>query len=254
MKGACLVAAISGLLLAGAALASSSDEIQVYDDEINKPGQVGLELHTNYVSSGAKTPAWPGDAPSDHSLRVTPEFSYGLTDTLEAGAYLPLLRESNGDSHLEGAKLRLKYISAPKDAPYYWGLNWELGRVTFRSAEQHWNMELRPIMGYKINKWQFAVNPMLEFALSGTHSNVPDFSPAVRASYELKEELSVSLEHYAGLGPLNNIAPYSQQTQNTYAVVDTVIAGYNVDFGVGKGWNANSDKWTIKAIINVPFK
>ena len=253
-KWICLAAAISGLLLTGAALASSDDEIQVYDDAIGKPGEIGLDIHTNYVPSGAKTPAWPRDAPSDHSFRVTPEFNFGLTETLEAGLYLPFLRESNGSNHLEGAKVRLKYLSAPKNSPYYLGLNGELGHVSIRSAEQRWNLEVRPIIGYKIDKWQFTLNPILGFVLSGEHSNVPEFSPAVRASYELKEDLSFSLEHYAGLGQLNNIVPYSQQTHNTFVVVDAVVAGHNVDFGVGKGWNANSDKWTVKAIINFPIK
>jgi len=249
-----LAAAISSLLLTGNALASSGDEIQVYDDAIGKPGEIGLDIHANYVPSGKKTPDWGGDAPSHHSFRVTPEFNFGLTETLEAGLYLPFLRESNGDSHLEGAKVRLKYLTAPKDSAYFWGLNGELGHVSLRSAVQRWNLEVRPIIGYKINKWQFTVNPILGFELSGTHSNVPEFEPAVRASYELHEDLSVSLEHYAGLGPLNNIAPYSEQSHITYVVVDTLVAGHNVDFGVGKGWNANSDKWTIKAIINFPIK
>ena len=246
--------AILVLSVAGTALAASPDEIQVYNDAINKQGESSLDIHTNYVISGAKTAAWPGDTPSDHSFRVTPEFAYGLTENWEFGAYLPFLMESNGTKHIEGAKLRLKYLSAPKDSSFYWGLNGELGRVSFRSAEQNWNVELRPILGYRAEKWHFTVNPILGWALSGTQSRVPGFSPAFRVSYVLKEDLSVSLEHYADLGNLNNILPYSQQTHNTYAAIDTVVAGHNINFGVGKGWNANSDKWTVKAIINVPFK
>lgn len=63
------------LLLAKAALAASNDEIQVYNDAINKPSEFGLDLHMNYVLSGQASPAWPGDAPSNHSFRLTPEFS-----------------------------------------------------------------------------------------------------------------------------------------------------------------------------------
>jgi hypothetical protein len=253
IKPAIFVPAILGISLTGNVLAATGDEIQVYDDDINKPKEFSLELHSNYIISGSKTPAWEGDAPSHHSFRITPEFAYGLTETLEAGLYLPLLRESGQDVRLEGAKLRLKYLSAPKDVPYYWGLNGELGHVSLRSAEQHWNMELRPIFGYRMDKWQFTVNPTLEWALSGVHDNVPEFSPALRVSYALKEELSLSLEHYAELGKVNHLLPSSQQTQTTFIALDTNVSGHDLNFGVGKGWNGNSDKWTVKAIVNMPF-
>jgi hypothetical protein len=247
-----IIIAILGLSAAKAALAATADEIQVYDDASAKVGAYELAVHVNHVMSGTQTPAWPGDAPSDHSSRITPEIAYGLNEHWDWGGYLPLLRESNGNTHLEGAKLRLKYVSAPKDSAFYWGLNGELGVVSVRSADHSWNTELRPILGYRGEKWHFTLNPIVGWTLASGQSRVPDFSPAFRASYALKEDLSVSLEHYADLGKLNNILPGDQQGHTTYAVVDTTIAGYDLNFGIGRG-NANADKWTVKAIIGVPL-
>ncbi len=249
-----LVAAVLALLYAGAASASSNDEIQVYDDAINRPGEMGLDLHMNHVITGIKQPAWPGDAPSNHSTRLTPEFSYGLNEKWELGVYLPLLQTAGGARYAEGAKVRIKYL-APRedDESFYWGINQELGWVSLRSAEQHWNVEIRPILGWRTGKWHLTVNPIIGFELNGPNRENPDFSPAMRASYEVAPNLSVGVEHYAGLGKLEHISPYGQQSQNTYLVVDTELAGHAINFGVGKGWNASSDKWTVKAIIGSRF-
>ncbi|MBI3523667.1 MAG: hypothetical protein HY066_03945 [Betaproteobacteria bacterium] len=79
------------------ALAASSDEIQVYDDAINTPGETSVELHMNYVPSGLRTPAYSGEIPARHEFRLTPEFAYDLNQRWEAGFYLPAIRATGGD-------------------------------------------------------------------------------------------------------------------------------------------------------------
>ena len=93
---------------------AAADEIQVYTEELDAPGQAGLELHVNYVLKGAKTPSYEGEMLSNHRLQVTPEFSYGLTKTLEAGLYLPAAMSADGKLYGNGMRFRLKYI-APRD-------------------------------------------------------------------------------------------------------------------------------------------
>jgi len=58
---------------------AAPEEIQVYLDELNAPGQLGLDLHSYYVMAGAGTAAYSGAQPALHVFRLTPEFSYGLT-------------------------------------------------------------------------------------------------------------------------------------------------------------------------------
>src|ERR1700675_2958012 len=95
---------LCGLILipsiAGAAL---SDEIQVYTDDINAPGKFGLELHINTTPKGRRVPDYPGEVVPNHGLRITPEFSYGLTETWEAGLYIPTNRDPSGDVSVAGA-------------------------------------------------------------------------------------------------------------------------------------------------------
>ncbi len=65
--------------------AAMIDEIQVYADDINKAGEFGLELHINTTPKGRSTQDFPREITPWHSLRFTPEFSYGITKDLEAG-------------------------------------------------------------------------------------------------------------------------------------------------------------------------
>ena len=60
--------------ISNAPLAAAPGEIQVYLDEMNQPGQFGLDVHSNFVFTGALTDDYPGQQQSLHRLRVTPSF------------------------------------------------------------------------------------------------------------------------------------------------------------------------------------
>jgi len=120
------------MLLAAPAVAALQDEIQVYTDDINKPGEAGLELHVNTTPRGRTTPDYPGEITPERGVRFTPEFSYGLTDGWEAGFYLPALRTPNGEYDVAGAKLRLKWLPVRGDEArggWFAGGNLELSRL-----------------------------------------------------------------------------------------------------------------------------
>lgn len=82
------VLAVALFSLSGSMAVAAPDEIQVYTEEMNKPGEFSLELHSNYALKGAKAPSYQGEKPGHHMLQITPEFSYGVTKALEAGMYL----------------------------------------------------------------------------------------------------------------------------------------------------------------------
>src|SRR5512143_4145445 len=84
---------------------AAPDEIQVYTEEMDETGELGLELHVNYVIDGAKMPSYEGESPSYHMLQTTPEFSYGISPSWEAGMYLPVAREADGSWYGNGLRL-----------------------------------------------------------------------------------------------------------------------------------------------------
>ena len=111
-------AAAAVLLLISAGTARAADEeIQVNQDEMNKKGQFGLDVHVNYVAQNTAPPDYPGQQPSVYRTRITPEWAYGLTDHVELGLYLPLTTVVNNRFSVLGEKARIKYIATKPDAP-----------------------------------------------------------------------------------------------------------------------------------------
>lgn len=247
-----LLMAISGLSFwSMATMASTDDEIQVYNNAINAPGKFGLEIHSNFVVDGTRVPAYLGDAPSNGSFRETSEFSYGLSEKWEIGAYLPLLAQG-GITRLEGGKLRLKYLQQKEDG-FYYGFNTEVGHTTKRTSEQPWNQELRPIVGYHGEAWRVAFNPVLSWSLVGRDAFLPSFDPMLKIGHVVSDNVMLGVEHFAALGMVNKIDSLNNQGQNTYLVVDATVANVNVNFGAGYGWTQDSDRWTVKLILGLPF-
>lgn len=230
-------------------MAASADEIQVYDETINKIGELNVDVHMNYVSSGIKTPAYSGEIPAHHNFRMTPEFAYGCSNNMEAGLYVPAIRDADGNWYSELARARLKYLGDNREHGFYWGINFELGPSTIRTSEQRWNLETRPIMGYKSYDWNLTVNPIVGLTLSGD-SHTPGFSPAFRISRRATEKTWLNIEHYSDFGNVNRLHSISQET---YLTSDTEILGHDINIGVGHGWTVESNNWTIKIILNIPL-
>ncbi len=65
----------------GAARAALTDEIQVYDAEINEVGQFSVELHNNFTAIGHHEPDFPGGIVPNHTLNGVPEWAYGVTNS-----------------------------------------------------------------------------------------------------------------------------------------------------------------------------
>lgn len=245
----CLMAAAASFSAQAAA-----DEIQVYTQEMDEPGEFGLELHMNYVPKGRKEASFPGEMKSDRRLQLTPEFSYGLSKTLEAGLYLPVALADDGHLVGNGLRFRLKYI-APREEEekFFWGLNAELGFSARRIAESRTGLELRPIIGYMDEHWLLAFNPILNMDLSDKVSRQPQFEPAVKVTRSVAEGLRVGMEYYGEYGPLNHMLPASERSHYLYAVMDVASRGLDINFGIGRGFINAEDQWVIKAILAIPF-
>lgn len=252
-----LTASLATLLLLTAAQPASAapDEIQVYTEEMDDPGEFGLELHLNYVPKGRREASYPGEIASEHRVQVTPEFSYGLTKNLEAGLYLPFSYSAkDGELHGNGMRFRLKFI-APRDSDhgFYWGLNGEYGWSAHRVSESHLGLELRPIIGYHDDDWQISFNPILDTDLSTNASRQPKFEPALKVTHTVFEGLNAGLEYYGEYGPVRHMLPTSERTHYLYGVVDVDMHGFDMNFGIGRGIKNAEDQWVVKAIIAFPF-
>jgi len=248
----------AALPLAGVASAAEQDEIQVYADDINKPGETGLELHLNTTPSGRVAPDYPGEITNNHGFRFTPEFSYGLTSDVELGLYLPMLTDMNGDYHFVGVKYRLKWLPlrpAEGGEGFFAGANSELSRVGYKFSASRWTSELRPIFGYRGKDWLLAVNPILDWDLSdGRESFEPSFLPSIKLTHAVWSGVSLGAEYYSDLGKIAHIEPWNRQDNRIYGVVDVDMKPLVFNFGIGYGLTDAADRWTVKAILEVPIQ
>jgi hypothetical protein len=236
--------------------AALQDEIQVYTDDINHPGELGLELHVNTTPKGVTTPSYAGEILNDHGLRVTPEISWGLTKTVDVGLYLPTVRSSDGHYYAAGAKARIKWLPIQPDehSGLFSGVNLEVGQVKSQFSESVRSTEVRTIVGWKNKDWLMAVNPIFSWDISTgyTHSS-PDFTLATKVARWVSDSVALGVEYYNGRGRLSQVLPSSQQEKSTYVVLDYEGEPFDFNLGIGKGRTAVTDTWTVKAIVSYPF-
>lgn len=254
-----VVLALSALGWAGLAQAALQDEIQVYTDDINAPGERSLELHVNTTPSSSVGPSYPGESVNLHGLRITPEFAWGLTRTVEAGLYLPTVRDSSGNFSLAGLKLRLKWMplqpqeTAAGRVGGYAGTNFELSSVAYRFEEQRRTLEMRNIAGWRGPVWSFAVNPILRWGLASGYRGAPEFELDLRLMRAIGEAGQVGLEYYDVMGRLGRFDPASQRDRRAYVVWERDLPrGWALHLGAGRGFGG-ADKYTLKAIVSVPW-
>ncbi len=237
--------------VAGAAL---PDEIQVYDDSINKPGEWGLELHVNTTPSGQALPEYPGETVARHGVRGTVELSSGLSPHFEAGLYLPTVYDPDHGYTLAGVKARLKWIAVSHEAtggPFA-GVNLEIGHVEPRFEQATDNLEVRTMVGSTTDRWLLAVNPTFEVPLNAAaRGGAPGLAWQMRALRRITPVTAAGLEYYADLGRLNHLLPADRMQHTLYGVLETPLP-HRLDFhaGVGYGW-AGADRLTVKMIIGM---
>jgi hypothetical protein len=246
------VAMLFCCLLPGAARAAA-EEIQVYMDDMRDPGQLGVDVHNNYVFSGRRTPEYAGEQPPGKVYRMTPEFAYGLTREVELGLYVLTTRDADGNWHGDGGKVRIKYI-APHDAEagFFWGANLEVGRTTRRVSETPWNAEVKGIAGYRTGPWTFAVNPNFDWSISrGGGPATADLD--LKVSYDLGSKTEVGVESYNELGAIKHPSFSGENARTIFAVIDKDFGKFDINAGIGRGLTGAADRWLLKFIVGTNF-
>jgi hypothetical protein len=236
------------LLCAAAARAQDPFEIQVYDAETAPPMTAGVEVHVNEFVHGTQQTSPSGELATNHVAHLTLEPHLGLTDFLEAGAYLQTALRPDGTYDYAGTKLRIKgRLLEPAFGWLRLALNGELSWIPAAYEQSRWGGELRPILEARAGRLGFWVNPIVSFAFDeGFH---PELEPCAKAAWALTDALSLGAEYYAGLGPIDAILPAGEQVHRGFAVLDVATRWFDLNFGLGAGSGAES--LIVKAIIGV---
>jgi hypothetical protein len=225
-----------------------NDEIQVYNAEIAKVGQWTIQFHNNYAINGRKEPDFEGGIIPNHALNGTPELAYGITEWWEIGFYAPYAVDQNGQVLSNAGKIRQLFVT-PNAAQrsFFYGVNFELSYATPRFSETRWNLEIRPIIGFRKGDYEFIINPIVDVGFG--ENGGATLAPAARLARKFGENLSLGVEYYTGLGPIQDIVPFNEQQHNIYAVADFKIGRWDVNAGIGYGLTGGSDRVMAKLIL-----
>ena len=234
---------------------AAPEEIQVYIDDLNRICGAGVDFHVNYVPVGSGERDYPAQQSNLRRFRVTPEFSYGVTDHVEVGLYLPLAtidRTGRADAH--GVKARVKFIGSNPGDRVFWGANLEAGYEDRALAVNPGNAELKLIGGVHAGKWLIASNFNVDFAYAGRRPDPVAFDFDTRVSREVAKGLQLGVETYNGVGDARHFGNLSLSDQATYAVADIDLGhDFGLNLGAGYGYGGNHDHLVLKAIVSVPF-
>lgn len=257
VRTAALMLAAPLTLASFAARAELVDEIQVYTDEINQPGEFGLELHTNFAPSGRSVPDYKDEITPDRTLYATAELSWGLSKTLEAGLYIPTARDgANGNFAFAGLKGRLKWLPIqddPVNGGWYGGANFEIGRVDHVFNNIQNNAELRFMAGWRNHDWLIGINPTLGWELSNGGSAGTGYSFSVKGTHRVAEGIGLGLEYYSEQGDIGHTLPWQLQDNKLFFVMDFDRGSWVFNVGIGAGLTDATANTTIKAIFEVPI-
>jgi len=248
-------ALVLAMLLAGAVSprpAGAVDEIQVYNADISEVGQWTVEQHLNYALQGRTQPEFSGGLVANHALNGTPELAYGLTEWWELGFYVPFAVNSADQLLSDGFKIRTLFVSPHAgERSLFYGVNFEGSYTTPSFSQSRYAFEIRPIIGVRNADWEFIVNPIVDFGVG--QSGEADFAPAARLARQLAHDVFVGLEYYGDYGKVGNFLPIKEQQHQLFAVTDFKVGMIDVEFGLGYGLTAGSDRLVAKTILGYAF-
>jgi hypothetical protein len=237
-------------------------EIQVYEPDLNEPGHLGFELHSNFTAAGARQPAYAGEIPPWHTARFTLEPALGVTPWLELGAYLETLDAPGRGVRYAGSKLRAKLLVplAPFGEGSFLGVNVEIGRAVVEVEQDQWASEIRPFLGWQGRWLLLDLNPIFGYALSGKEAFRVALEPAAKVAVNTQLGFALGVEYYADLGFVDAILPLEDQAHYLFGVLDVVEAhgrpssAWEINVAVGGGLTRGADQQLIvKSIIGRSF-
>ena len=240
------------LFAAPAKTFAQTDEIQVYDAEIEERGKLNLMVHSNFTPAGRTSPAFPGGIIPNHSFNGAVEWAYGVTNWFEQGLYLPVytIYSPGRGGTINGFKLRELFVRPhAHDHTFFYGVNFEFSVNYLYWESRHITSEVRPIVGVHLHPVDLIFNPIVDTDYTGGFGGL-EFVPATRIAYNVNTKWAAALEEYSDDGPLRKFPPLHEQFHEVWAVMDHKGKFLTVEAGIGAGVTHGADKLTLKLMVS----
>jgi hypothetical protein len=244
--------AVSMLAAHRAAAQIDPYEFEVYPYATLPRGMFELESANAVVVNGHST---PGVGLSDvYKSQGTwfsgNEFTYGITDRIEAAAYVNFNQPSGHGFWWAGNKFRLRGRLfdegvLPVDLGWYVELEyWKTPQFNDADLE----LELKPIIEKDFGRFSLVLNPLFEKVLYGKgHHEGFEFGYRNGAYYRWLKYISAGVEFYGGVGLINNNDPLNEQQHYIFPVLwGQLPRGIEYSVGPGFGLTTASDHVVMK--------
>jgi hypothetical protein len=231
---------------------AQTDEIQVYDAEIEDQGKFNVMVHTNYTPIGRKTPDFPGGIIPNQSVNGAVEWAYGVKPWFEQGLYFPVYSaysQGRGGT-LNGFKIRELFVRPnAHDHTFFYGVNFEFSVNYSYWESRRITSEVRPIVGLHLHPFDIIFNPIVDTDYRGGFGGL-EFVPATRAAYNFNDKYALAFEEYSDDGPLRHFLPSNEQFHEVWATFDRSSKILSIETGVGFGITSGADKLTFKLMLS----
>ncbi len=228
-------------------------EFEVYPYRTIGRGVLELEWLNGVVANGftqGDNGTSGGTLPSQSMWRTALAAAYGLSDRIEAAAYVNLAKPKGRDLQYSGSKFRVRgslfdQEQLPVDLGWY--IELEYNRVP-KFDDQKLELELRPIIQKDFGSFSFMVNPIFEKVLVGPDKNKAfEFGYASGIYYRWLRSISPGLEFFGGIGNINDTDPRAEQQHYIFPVIRGDLPhGIEYNIGAGFGLTHGSDPVIIK--------
>jgi hypothetical protein len=231
---------------------AQTDEIQVYDAEIEDQGVFNVMVHNNFTPSGRTVAAFPGGIIPNHSDNGAVEWAYGVADWFEQGLYFPVYSgysQGRGGT-LNGFKIRELFVRPhAHDHTFFYGVNFEFSVNYLYWEPRRITSEVRPIVGLHLHPVDIIFNPIVDTDYRGGFGGL-EFVPATRIAYNFNDKWAAAFEEYSDDGPLRHFLPVNDQFHEVWAVMDHPTKFLNIETGIGFGITSGADKLTLKLMLS----
>jgi hypothetical protein len=250
---------VAAILLSNRAAAQVDPwEFEVYPYKTEGRGVVELETDNAAVPNGhSQGPdgTAKGTFRSQGMWYNGNELTYGLTDRIEAAAYVDFAQPDGHGFWWAGDKLRLRgrlfdEDVLPVNLGWYAELEWH---KTPQFDDADLELELKPIIEKDFGRVSLVLNPVFEKPLYGRgHDQGFEFGYRNGAYYRWTRYFSPGVEFYGGVGLIDDNDPLSAQQHYIFPVIWGALP-YRVEYNAGPGFGLTrgSDRVIVKFNLEV---
>lgn len=259
---ACLLLACAALLANAHRAAAQVDpwEFEVYPYATEGRGMLEVETDNAVVANGhhrGGNGTAAGTFASQGRWYNQYELTYGLTDRIEAAAYLNMAEVRGHGYWYAGSKFRLRgrlfdEEVLPVNLGWYAELEWH---KTPQFDDNELEFELRPIIEKDLGAFSIELNPIFEKAIfvGPDHNRGFEFGYASAIYYRWARALSPGVEFYGALGKIDDNDPLSAQQHYVFAVLWGKLPR-GIEYGVGPGFGLTRGSDRVLVKFNLEFE